>query len=59
MRLPIGETVVTREPVIKVDGGVPVGEYRVELVVENDNQPRSLPASLVIKIVESGTRRGP
>ena len=59
MRLPLGKTVVTSEPVIVVDGDIPPGEYRVELVVENLEQQRSLSATLALKIVESGTPREP
>lgn len=46
-------TFKTEEPLLKVDGGLPVGTYVFKLEVEDQNGNRSRAASIKLKIVET------
>lgn len=45
-----GQTIVTEEPVIVVDGGLEPGTLRFQLVVVNERGVESLPAVLTVEI---------
>jgi chitodextrinase len=47
--LKLDTPVRTREPVVQVDGRLPEGRYRVQLVVEGPSG-RSEPATLLIQV---------
>ncbi len=50
--LKLGEPLATREPVVELDPALPVGSYRVQLVVEGSSG-RSLPAELRLRVVRA------
>ncbi|GAB4275676.1 MAG: hypothetical protein Kow0092_31300 [Deferrisomatales bacterium] len=54
-----GTTVVTREPFVTVDAGLPPGRYRFRLVVVDDHGNRSLPSEVVVTVVDSAGPRRP
>ncbi len=45
------EPVVTSEPLVTVDAGLPVGQHRFQLVVEDDQGNRSVPDVRVVTVV--------
>lgn len=46
----VGETLVSEEPVIRVDAGLPVGVHRFQLVVESARGRRSRPAEVAVRV---------
>lgn len=44
--------ITTTEPVVRVDGGLPPGRYRFQLVVVDDDGTSSLPSERIITILE-------
>lgn len=53
--LKLGARLATREPVVALDPGLPVGTYRVGLVVEDDRGRRSAGAVLTLHVVRRPT----
>jgi hypothetical protein len=49
-RFAIGQTVVTKEPVISVDAGLAVGSHRFRLVVSDDSGLASKPVEVVVQV---------
>lgn len=50
--------VKTREPMIVVDAGLPVGSHRFRLVVINDRGRESKPVEIVVRITDQRTSDG-
>lgn len=50
--LKLGATLATREPQVLLDPRLPVGTYRVQLVVQG-RAAESAPATLLLRIVET------
>jgi hypothetical protein len=50
-----GREVVTREPLVTVDAGLPPGRYRFQLVVEDGGGNRSRPATLTVLVEQRST----
>lgn len=46
----------TRKPSIEVDAGLPPGEYRFQLIVEDDQGRRSVADEQIVRIVDRGLR---
>jgi hypothetical protein len=49
-RFAVGQMVETREPIIEVDPGMEPGRHRFQLVVVNEANVRSAPATAIIEI---------
>jgi hypothetical protein len=49
-RFAVGQTVETREPTIEVDPGMDPGRHRFQLVVVNEANVRSAPATAIVEI---------
>ena len=54
MRFTPNQPIVTDEPRVAVDPGLPVGIHRFQLVVVNDRGQRSEPAEVVVVISRRG-----
>jgi hypothetical protein len=52
VKLPIGETVTSEDPVIAADDGLPAGRYLVQLIVETEAGVQSQPVRLRLVIGE-------
>ena len=50
------EMVVTEDPIITVDAGLPPGQYRFQLIVEDDRGVQSLPVEAVVTVREAAKR---
>lgn len=48
-----GQPVVTAEPSVVVDAGLPVGQHRFQLEVVTDSRRRSAPDIAVVQVQES------
>jgi hypothetical protein len=47
-----GQTIVTDQPDLAVDAGLPVGTYRFRLVVEDESRNRSDPAEVDVVVFQ-------
>jgi hypothetical protein len=54
--LKLNEPLRIREPLVEIDRGLPVGTYRVQLIVEGASG-RSQPAELLLRIVRGRNPR--
>ena len=46
----VNQPVATREPVVTVDAGLPVGTHRFQLVVQDDGGRSSVPVLVDVKV---------
>jgi hypothetical protein len=53
MRLPLNQTIETREPTIEVDPGLEPGRHRFQLEVFDEAGNRSRPAVVIVEIQRS------
>ena len=51
-----GKTIETEEPTVSVDGTLAPGEYRFQLVVEDDGGLTSEPDVVLVIVVKTGNR---
>lgn len=52
MKFTLNKPVETKKPEVAVDPGLPPGNYRFRLVVEDDRGQRSPPAELVVTVLQ-------